>query len=92
MAKYIRCCFCDKKIMFGETAYHKDFCGAYCSIDCYFDANGSEIKVDEHAEDLFDCAVYDDDARKEEIRKEMEEHRVAMAKLYDELQFLGARD
>lgn len=92
MAKYIRCSFCNRKIMFGQDAYHKDYCDVYCSLDCYFDANGSTTKVDEVFANDCDCTVYDDDARISEIRKEMEEHRAAMEKLYEELETLTAQN
>lgn len=88
MAKYIKCDFCRKKIYFGAIAYHRSFCTVYCSIDCYFDANGGETTVDEDFVEECDRTVYDDEARREEIRKEMEEHRMAMEKLFEELQTL----
>ena len=92
MAKYIKCDFCCKKIYFGQTAYHRSFCTVYCSIDCYFDANEGEATVDDDFVEECDRKVYDDEARKAEIRKEMEEHRMAMGKLFNELQFLIAQD
>lgn len=92
MAKYIRCGFCNRKIMFGQDAYHKDYCGVYCSLDCYFDANGSTATVDEAFANDCDCTVYDDDSRISEIRREMEEHRMAMEKLYNELETLTAQN
>lgn len=92
MAKYIKCDFCNKKIYFGKTAYHRSFCTVYCSIDCYFDANGGEAIVDEDLVEELDRLVYDDEARITEIRKEMEEHRIAMEKLYNELEQLTAQN
>jgi hypothetical protein len=47
MAKYIKCDWCGKKIMFGERAYHKDFCGVFCSEECFFEDCGSQSEVDE---------------------------------------------
>ena len=92
MAKYIRCSFCNGKIMFGQEAYHRDYCYVYCSIDCYFDDNGCTATVDENFANSCDSTVYDDDVRISEIQKEMEEHRVAIEKLYEELEVLTAQN
>lgn len=92
MAKYIRCDFCNRKIAFGQDAYHKDYCEVYCSIDCYFDANEGTATVDEDFAHACDCTVYDDDARIAQIRKEMEELRKEMEKLYNELELLTAQN
>lgn len=88
MAKYIKCDCCGKRINFGETAYHLDYVAVYCSAECYCDANAYMGTVDDYFVHDCECTVYDDEARIAEIRKEMEDHRTAMEKLYNELQTL----
>ena len=92
MAKYIKCDNCGKRINFGETAYHFDYIDVYCSAECYCDANSYIGTVDDYFVTECDCTVYDDAARIEEIRKEMENHRTAMEKLYSELQTLTTQN
>lgn len=89
MAKYIKCDCCGKKIMFGEYAYHYEYDSVYCSGECYASAVGYYGEVNEDFVYSCDCIVYDDEARIAEIRKEMEEHRMAMEKLFEELKSFG---
>ena len=78
MAKYIKCFHCGKKIPFGEFAYHFEYTDVYCSEECYCNstANGGIVSDKFVAE--VECFVYDDDARKEDIIKEMAEHQNAI--------------
>lgn len=92
MAKYIKCYHCGKKIPFGEVAYHFEYSDVYCSTECYCAENASVMTVDDYSVNECDCTVYDDDARREEIRREMEEHRMAMEKLFEELKTLTAQN
>ena len=88
MAKYIKCFNCGKKIMFGEVALTQDYIGAYCSDECFSVTHSDAFTVNIGSVMELDCKVFDDEARKEEIRKEMEEHRAAMEKLFEELESL----
>ena len=93
MARYIKCDCCGKKIMFGDEIYKfAGHAGLYCSGECFADSYGEVQELDKELAD--DCyhTIYDDDARREEIRKEMEEHRMAMEKLYEELQTLTVQN
>lgn len=92
MARYIKCDCCGKKIKFGDVALTKDLDGVYCSDECFTDAFASAFTVNE--ESAYDCgsAVYDDEARKEEIRKEMEEHKQAIEELLKEFELLTAQN
>lgn len=92
MAKYIRCNNCGEKIMFGAFAYHYEYDAVYCCEECYCSATANGGIVDDKFANACDCQVYDDDARVAEIRKEMEEHRMAMEKLYEEMQRLTAQN
>ena len=88
--KYIKCNCCGKRIYFGEEVYrYKGYCGVYCSADCFADAFCITNELDEELAYDCCCTVYDDEARKNEIRREMEEHRMAMEKLYIELEALN---
>ena len=92
MAKYIRCDNCDKKIPFGEFAYHYEYDSVYCSETCYCAATAQGGVVNNDFVYACDCAVYDDEARIMEIRKEMEGHRMAMEELFIELESLTAQN
>lgn len=93
MARYIKCDCCGKRIEFGDEVYKfYGHAGLYCSGECFADSYGEVQELDKELAD--DCyhTIYDDEARKEEIRKEMEEHRMAMEKLYEELQVLTTQN
>ena len=93
MARYIKCDCCGKKIMFGEEVYKfHGYADLFCSAECLSDSYGEVQELDKELAD--DCyhTIYDDDVRREEIRKEMEEHRMAMEKLYEELQTLTVQN
>lgn len=92
MAKYIKCDYCGCKIKFGDVALTKDYDGVYCSDECFVNAYGNVFTVNEESANDCDCTIYDDDARREEIRKEMEEHRMAMEKLFEELKTLTTQN
>ena len=92
MARYIKCDNCDKKIPFGAFAYHFEYDGVYCSEECYCTATANGGVVNEDFVYSCNCVVYDDDVRKEEIRKEMEEHRMAMERLFEELKTLTTQN
>ena len=89
MAKFIKCDYCGKKIRFGEKVYTDENAdGIYCSCECYGMDNAYEEIVDEDLINDFYWAVYDDDVRKAEIQKEMEEHQKAIEKLFEEFKSL----
>ena len=92
MAKYIKCDYCGKKIPFGEVAYHFEYSDVYCSAECYCDANANAMTVDDYSVNECDCIIYDDEARIAEIRNEMEEHRMAMEKLFEELKTITTQN
>lgn len=92
MAKYVVCQNCGKKIKFGESAYHYEYDSVYCSAECFCDQYSHVGIVDEDFAYSCDCKVYDDDVRREEIRREMEEHRMAMEKLFEELKTLTTQN
>ena len=99
MAKYIKCSGCGKRINFGDEVYKlSGYSGLYCSGECFANSYGDVHDLDDELAD--DCyhTVYDD-ARKEEIIKEMaehqnaiEEHRKTMAKLLREFETLTAQN
>lgn len=93
MARYIKCDCCGKKIMFGDEVYKfSGRAGLYCSGECFADSYGEVQELDKELAD--DCyhTVYDDEARITEIRKEMEEHRMAMEELFIELESLTTQN
>jgi hypothetical protein len=93
MARYIKCDCCGKKINFGDEVYKfNGRAGLYCSGECFADSYGEVQELDMELDDYCYHTIYDDDARKEEIRKEMEEHRMAMEKLFEELKTLTAQN
>ena len=93
MAKYVVCDYCGKKILFGEDVYtDSDAQGVYCSEHCYCENNAYMENVDEIVAAQNNWYVYDDDARIAEIRREMEDHRMAMEKLFTELQALTTQN
>ena len=93
MAKYIKCDCCGKRINFGSEVYKfHGYAGLYCSGDCFADSYGEVQELDDELAN--DCyhEVYDDEAKKEEIRKEMEELKMALDKLYKEFAELTAQN
>jgi hypothetical protein len=92
MAKYIRCDYCGKRINFGEFAYHFEYDTVYCSETCYCASTAQGGIVNEDFANSCDSLIYDDEARKEEIQKEMEKHRMAMEKLFKELETLTTQN
>lgn len=92
MVKYIKCDNCGKKIMFGEVALTSDYYGAFCSDECFADAYANAFTVNAESVMDLDGEVYDDEARKEEIRKEMEEHKQAIEKLLKEFELLTTQN
>ncbi len=92
MAKYIICNNCGKRIPFGEFAYHFEYDTVYCSETCYCAATANGGVVDEDFANSCDCTIYDDDVRKEEIKKEMERHKQAIEKLLKEFELLTAQN
>lgn len=83
MARYIKCDCCGEKIRFGSVVIHHDYCGAYCSDECYASATGCCATLNNEVAENLDCTVYDDERRIAEIRE-------AMEKLQNELQSLLA--
>ena len=59
--KYIKCDHCGKRINFGETILHYDYCAVYCSDECYASETAYFGKVDEDLVYDTGCAVYDDE-------------------------------
>jgi len=93
MAKYIKCDHCGKRIDFGQDVYtDKDGIGIYCSEHCYCEGNAYTECLDEKLASDMNWPLWDDDERREEIRKEMERHRMAMEKLFEELKTLTTQN
>lgn len=88
MAKYIKCYCCGKRIPFGEFAYHFEYDSVYCSETCYCSATAQGGIVNEDFAYSCDCIVYDDEARREEIRKEIEQTKIDISNLQMKLRGL----
>ena len=85
MAKYIKCANCGSKIKFGEDVCRlpgdANLC---CSAECLGGMLGAYVTLDAYTADICYCQVYDDDARKLEIEKEIEEACARMESLLKE--------
>lgn len=93
MAKYTKCDSCGKRIDFGQDVYtDKDGIGIYCSERCYCEDNVYTEYFDEKLASDMNWPLWDDEVRKEEIRKEMEEHKQAIEKLLKEFELLTAQN
>ena len=88
--KYIKCDCCGRKIPMGSNAwYHSYFdCGVYCSAECYADCYAEQDILDEELAKNNGCEIYDDDQRKKDLLKEMEELTEKLAKVKFELDTL----
>lgn len=93
MAKYTKCDHCGKRIYFGDKVYTDEHnVGIYCSKHCFCERNIYEEQFREEFAYDNNWPLWDDEVRKEEIRKEMEKHRMAMEKLFEELKTLTAQN
>jgi hypothetical protein len=71
--KYVKCSCCGKRIYFGEEVYrYKGYCGVYCSADCFADCFCVVNELNTELADNCCCEVFDDDARKRELKDQME--------------------
>ena len=87
--KYIKCDCCGRKIPMGDiVCFHDGYCGVYCSAECYADSWGCYATLDEEIIKNCDCTVYDDEQRKKDLIKEMEELTEKLAKAKFELETL----
>ena len=93
MAKYTKCDNCGERINYGDDVYtDNDSIGIYCSERCY--CNHTLYK-ERFTEDLAydnNWPLWDDDERKEEIKKEMEMHKQAIEELLKEFERLTAQN
>lgn len=74
MSKYIKCSNCGKKIRFGELICmdeHDDE-DVFCSSECLVNAYGGMFTLTEDQANYWGFKVYDDNARKREIEREIE--------------------
>ena len=86
---YIKCDCCGRKIPFGEIVYfHHGYCGTYCSAECYADSWGESDYLDEELVEDNGCEVFNDEQRKKDLLKEMEELSEKLAKAKFELESL----
>lgn len=88
-AKYIKCDCCGRKIPIGEEVwYHRGYCGTYCSAECYADFYAEQGILDEELAEDNGCEIYDDDQRKKDLLKEMQELTEKLTKVKFELDSL----
>lgn len=86
---YIKCDCCGKKIFFGETVYfYHGYCGTYCSAECFAWNWGESAELDEILVEDNGCEVFNDEQRKKDLLKEMEELSEKLAKAKFELDSL----
>lgn len=86
---YVKCDCCGKKIFFGDVVYfHNGFCATYCSAECYADSWGDSAELDEELAKDNGCEIFNNERRKEELLKEMEELTEKLAKAKFELETL----
>ena len=89
MAKYIRCDGCGKPILFGSEVYQFDnFCGLYCSAECFADSYAICRELDENLADNCHHEIYDGEERKKELRKSIRELEMQLCSLESELEDL----
>lgn len=89
MAKYIRCDCCGKPILLGEEVYKfPQYCGIYCSAECFTDTYGNAYELDEELAD--DCCheIYDDEERKKELRNNIAKMQMELKNMKIELEAL----
>lgn len=87
--KYIKCDCCGRKIyMEDEIWYQEGYCGIYCSRECYAECYGDYGNLDEETIENCGCVVYDDEQRKKDLLKEMEELTERLTKVKFELKSL----
>ena len=89
MAKYIKCDGCGKPILFGSEVYQFDnFCGLYCSAECFADSYAICRELDENLADDCHHETYDDEERKKELRKSIREFEMKLGLMISELEEL----
>lgn len=87
--EYIKCDCCGRKIPLGEMVYfYQGYCGVYCSAECFADSWGESMNLDEELAEDMGCEIYNDDRRKKELLKEMEELAEKLSKAKFELDTL----
>ena len=87
--KYVKCDCCGRKISMGSDIWVCDgYCGVYCSEECFAECWGDCLTLDEEIIENNGCKVYDDDQRKKDLLKEMQELTEKLAKLKFELDTL----
>ena len=89
MAKYIKCDGCGKPIPFGSEAYQFDnFCGLYCSAECFADSYAMCRELDENLANDCHHEIYDNDERKKTLRKSIMDIEMQLIYLVSELEEL----
>ena len=78
MGKYVRCDCCGNRIDFGDLIFRfPGYCGIHCSADCFADAYGDCLELNEDEAAKSCRKVYDDNEDKrrieEDIAKQMAE-------------------
>ena len=87
--KYIKCDCCGRKIPMGSDIWIYDgSCGVYCSKECFAESWGYCLDLDEKIIENHGCTVYDDEQRKKDLLKEMQELTEKLAKAKFELDSL----
>ena len=87
--KYIICSCCGRKIPMGEEVwYHYGYCGTFCSAQCYADCYAEQDILDEELAEDNGCEIYDDEQRKIDLLKEMQELTEKLTKVKFELDTL----
>ena len=93
MAKYIKCDSCSKRIAFGADIYkYGSYCGMFCSPECFADAYADIYVLDDDLATDCCCTVFDDDTRKKEIQKAIEDRERDIAMLRKELATLATQN
>ena len=91
MAKYIRCDACGKPILFGEEVYkYQGYCGLFCSAECFANLHSDCSELTEELADDCRHEVYDDEERKKELRRIIEDSERVLRQMRNELEALEA--
>ena len=87
--KYVKCDCCGRKIPMGRDVWvYSGYCGVYCSAECFAEGWGDCLTLDEEIIEDNGCKVYDDDQRKKDLLKEIQELTEKLTKANFELESL----
>ena len=87
--KFIRCSACGSRIYLGDECWtFNGLCGKYCSAQCFAECIGELIEIDEQEAENCHLEIYDEFARKTQIKAEMVELHNKLEKLNKELEEL----